>query len=427
MVVLAAMLRMDTASAATVPSPPPSCSAHVVDATTVQLSWWATTNDGGSPLKWYAYQRQGDTGTFHTFDGSTLVVNWTGTYTTADNFRVRAVNAVGFSTWTNCAWVPGTPTRPLLPYSSTSWLRTSISGLGLTQDATKTSSMRSYINTHDPHSNPNLQGLNGGTGTGWGTSWGGVATCSDPTYKIGTGTVNAKNSFLTTTGFHASATLVTDLNNAKNNGGTDLPFEVIDTCGNSTFPNGFVVKGTQATVVAGTSNPTVINVGGYAGAYDQTSNGLRWDVPTSDGTNNWSSRGVIPASASIRHDQLKYAVDNTSDLGQRLEIFWWETDSSAGMISPPMAGFENNQFGWGAEGQVIGIDPTFVPSGTCPEGAKAIIRNGQTYGFYIGDNAGAGGTSLKMDQDHGQYTDIPGMTQRAFDSCGLTWNNFVAY
>lgn len=315
------------------------------------------------------------------------------------------------------------PARPLLPYTSSSWLRQTISQLGLTVASTATSQMQSYINANDPHNNPNLQGLGG---NGWGTSWGGVATCSDPVWKIGTGSVNSLNGFLKTTGFHASQSMVDALTYAKGQSGTDLPFEVIDTCGNSQYPNGFVVKGTQGVYAGGDT----INVGGYAGAFGLTSNGLDERVNGSDSTTNFTSRGVIPASPTIRADQLQYAIDNNTDLGQRLEIFWWETDSSAGKISPPMAGFESGQAGWGAEGQVLQVNPSFVPSAQCDPGAAAIIRTLQDYGAYIGDNAGAGGTSLKMEQTTATNNPFasfdPGISQRAFDQCGLTWNDFRA-
>lgn len=409
------------AHAATVPDPPTNCVATAQDASTVDLAWQASPTTG---LKWYAYQRQGDTGTFHTADGSTLTATWTGTYTTSDTFRVRAVNSSGFSTWDVCTWgsggPPPPPTRPLLPYSSSAWLRQTVSQLGLTVNSSATSQMQSYIEANDPNNNPQLQGLN----TGWGDSWGGVATCSDPVWKIGTGTVNSLDGFLKTTGFHAPQSMVDALNYAKQQGGTDLPFEVIDTCGNSTFPNGFVVHGTKG-VVSGST----INVG-VAGAFGQDTNGLDERVAGSDGPHNWASRGVIPASPTIRPDELQYAIQNNTDLGQRLEIFWWETNSAAGKISPPMAGFESGQSGWGAEGQVLQVKPSFVPSAGCDPGAEAIIRTLQNYGAYIGDNAGAGGTALKMAQvtatDNPYASFDPGLTQRAFDQCGLSWSDFQA-
>lgn len=319
--------------------------------------------------------------------------------------------------------------RPLLPYTSSSWLRTTTAGL--TPDPTKTSDMIGYITTHDPNPSPNLQGLGGNA---WGTSWGGVATCSDPVWKIGTGTVKPQNSFLTTVGFHASQQMVDDINAAAAAGGTDLPFEVIDNCRDSawlaqlpsSFQRGLVVKGTQAQPVSGTNT---INVGGYAGAYDLGSNGLAGPVTGSDNPDNWSSRGVIAASSTIRHDQLRYAVDNNGDLGQRLEIFWWETQALSGVINPPMFDFESGSArnGWGAEGQLIGIDKGYDASLCTNAAAAAIVRTLQNYGAYIGDNAGGGGTSLKMEQSHGQWADLS-VSQRSLDTCaGLDWNDFVAY
>lgn len=512
------MVAIQPASAATVPAPPPSCTA-TRSGNGVDLATQPTPNDGGSPIKWYAFGIVGVSGVQHTANGSTLTLAWSGVVNGTEQFRARAVNSVGFSTWTNCTWTgaanqaptvnagpdqtitlpstaaldgtvtddglpagstltqtwakvsgPGTvtfgnasatdttatfstagsyvlsltasdgslsssdqttvtanpPVRPYIPFSSSAWIKQTIAQLGLTQNSTKTSAMRSYINSHDPHSAPNIQGL----GTGWGDSWGGVVGCTDPVYKIGTGTVDPKNSWLKTTGFHASAQMAADLKSAASTGATDLPFEVIDRCGNSMFPTGFTVKGGHAAVVAGgagtAANPYVLNVLS-AGAYGNDTNGLDYRVAGSDGPNNWSSRGVIAASATIRADQVAYGIDNGSDLGQRLELFWWETDSAAGKISPPMAGFESGQAGWGAEGQVVGVTPSFVPSASCTAGEKVIVRTLQTYGAYIGDNAGAGGTSLKGEQDHGQWAGLGLSQQGLANDCGLTWNDFVAY
>jgi hypothetical protein len=317
------------------------------------------------------------------------------------------------------------PARPYIPFSSSAWMKQTIAQLGLAQNSTKTTAMRSYINSHDPHNAPNIQGL----GSGWGDSWGGVVGCSDAVYKIGTGNVDARNSWLKTTGFHASAQMAQDLTNASSTGATDLPFEVVDRCGNSMFPTGFTVKGGHAAVVGGAgtaANPYVLNVLS-AGAYGNDTNGLDYRVAGSDGPNNWSSRGVIAASATIRADQVQYGIDNGSDLGQRIELFWWETDSAAGKISPPMAGFESGQAGWGAEGQVVGVSPSFVPSASCTAGEKVVVRTLQTYGAYIGDNAGAGGTSLKGEQNHGQWAGLGLSQQGLANDCGLTWNDFVAY
>jgi hypothetical protein len=365
--------------------------------------------------------------------GNASAVDTTATFSTSGAYVLKLTATDGTLSSSDQATVtvnPAATGRPLLPYTSSAWIRQTITQLGLTQNAAKTTAMRNYINTShasptgEPNLAPNMQGIDGG----WADAYGGVATCSDPYFKIGTGTVNAKNSWLKTTGFHAKATLPSDINAVA---GTDLPFTVINTCGNSTMPTGFVVKGTGAVTAGGAgtaANPYIINVGGYAGAYDMASNGLNFDVPTSNGPNNWTSRGVIPASADIRADQVQFGINNATDLGQRLELFWWETDSAAGKISPPMAGFESGQSGWGAEGQVVGVNPSFTPAGTCTAGEQVVIRTLKTYGMYIGDNAGNGGTSLKAEQNHGQWTAALGLTRQGLhDDCGLTWNDFVAY
>jgi hypothetical protein len=358
--------------------------------------------------------------------GNASAQDTTATFSAAGSYVLRLTASDGTLSSSDTVTItvnPAASGRPLLPYTSGAWIRQTIAQLGLSQNGTKTTAMRTYINANDPNPAPNIQGIDG---QGWADAYGGISTCSDPYFKIGTG--NKMVPFLGTTGFHAKATLNGDIDNTV---GTDLPFTVIDTCGNSAMPTGFVVKGTGAVTAGGAgtqANPYVINVGGYAGAYDMASNGLNFDVPTSNGPNNKTSRGVIPASAVIRDDQIGYGMANSTDLGQRLEIFWWETDSAAGKISPPMAGFESGQAGWGAEGQVIGVSPSFVPSASCTAGEKVVIRTLQTYGAFIGDNAGNGGTSLKAEQDHGQWTAADGLSQQGLaNDCGLTWNSFVAY
>jgi hypothetical protein len=107
---LLALGSADPASAATVPAPPPSCTA-TLNGSTATLTTQPTANNGGDPLKWYAFGITGISGTQHTADGNTLSLVWAGAVTGSEAFRVRAVNSIGFSTWTNCTWDSPPPTN----------------------------------------------------------------------------------------------------------------------------------------------------------------------------------------------------------------------------------------------------------------------------------------------------------------------------
>jgi hypothetical protein len=415
------------ATVPTVPDPPTNCAAAVQTDRSVLVTWAPPANNGGAPLKWYALQIKGQGVTVHTPSGSDTSYTWTGPYAVGDTMRVRAVNSVGFSAWCESAISdasppppppPPPPSRPWLPYTADAWMLQTTDGL--TVNAAKTSAMRAYITANDPHGEPNLQGLGGNA---WGVSYA-MGQCSDPVWRFTTAANGPSQwQMLESVGFHAPDTLGDDLRAAKANGGTDLPIEVQDRCTGIT-----VWAGQVSYPVASTDR--VLQVGTVYGAFEHDSNGLDRRATGSDSTVNERSRGVIPDSMTIRADQVQWAIDNNSDLGQRLEIFWWETDSSAGKISPPMAGFENGQSGWGAEGQLLGIDKSIdlraraATVGASPA-ALAIALTMQHYGVYIGDNAGGGGTSLKLEQSHGQW-DGMGLSQRGL--AGLVrWQDMVAY
>jgi hypothetical protein len=198
-------------------------------------------------------------------------------------------------------------------------------------------------------------------------------------------------------------------------GTTDSPFVILDTCGVPSMPKGLTVWGAKAAV----ASANTVSVGA-AGAFQHDSNGLDKRNPKSDSTKNFRSRGAIPDSMVIRKDRLDWAISNNTDLGYVLHMFWWETDSAAGFVHP-MIGAESGQAGWGPEGIRIRIKPSvdLTKRGLSASGL-AIARTLQVHGAYIGDNAGAGGTALKAEQDYGQW----GSELNQDTLKGLTWDDF---
>ncbi|MCY4172036.1 MAG: fibronectin type III domain-containing protein, partial [Bacteroidetes bacterium] len=110
-----------TTAAATAPGAPTSLTTAADGQTTIDLSWTAPTSDGGAAISGYRIEVSTDGGT----NFSQLVASQSGTsYShtgltagTARHYRVRAINSVGSSGWSNtanattaAATAPGAPT-----------------------------------------------------------------------------------------------------------------------------------------------------------------------------------------------------------------------------------------------------------------------------------------------------------------------------
>jgi hypothetical protein len=294
-------------------------------------------------------------------------------------------------------------TGPLIPYTAGSYL-TSAPG---PVDATLTAQMRAFIGVANKNvAYPKLNGLGSNK---WGMVYRqGVAT--DPVWKL-TGKVPTKVAFLATIGFHAPADLCTSIT-----GTSDSPMVVMDVA------SGFTV---MATKVACGATPNTVAVAGSSAAFFHSSNGLDGKRIESTDKRNLASRGRIPDSMVIRKDRLDWAVANGTDLGYVLEIFWPETDSSAGFRFP-MTGAEGSKTGWGAEGQRISIDPAVdLSTRNCTPYAYAIALTLQRHGAYIGDNAGSG-AALKMEQDSTAHPVWHGAIKQTELAGCVTWADFVA-
>jgi hypothetical protein len=297
-------------------------------------------------------------------------------------------------------------TRPVIPYGSTSFLQRPLPAS--TPVSADNARLLDFARTHNPDAYLKIRGANG---VGWGIAFA-EASCSDPVYKIGSGgNLPPGQEHLRTVGFHAPASVWKNIP-----ANSDAPFLVVDRCGTSARPAGLSVWGANASVSGSTVTTSA------AGSFSHDSNGLDSRNPQSNSKLNGRSRGVIPDSMAIRLDALAAAIRSGTGLGYVFEVFWPETDSSAGFASP-MIGAENSKTGVGAEGQRFrikpGIDLASRPgcsAATNPVGL-AIARTLQQNGAYIGDNSGSG-AGVKTEQN----ANYPGLNADSLRGC-MTWDD----
>jgi hypothetical protein len=222
--------------------------------------------------------------------------------------------------------------------------------------------------------------------------------------------VEAANAFLKTEGFHAPADFADRLTRTN-----DSPMTVIDTCGVPSMPHGLAVRGHQAAKGSGRRTIRVTD----GSAFDITSNGLDGRNPESTNPLNRGPRGNIVGDTLIRNDAVQAGLGgaNGGTLGYRPEMFWWETNTADGHVFP-LVGHERGKSGWGPEGIIIRVKPSWVAPSGCTGPARVIARTLQVYGAVIGDNAGQGGSGIKSEQGN----PLPGMSETMLGAC-ITWND----
>ena len=261
------------------------------------------------------------------------------------------------------------------------------------------------MNTHPDQRGVAHPRLIGFGGNAWGMPFD-LGTCNEPVWKLAASVkVPSQWAHLKTTGFHARADM-------QFTGTSDSPTVVIDAC------NGFSVWFAKASKGTGfTINADV------AGAFTHNSNGLDRRNPLSNSDINERSRGVIPDSMVIRKDQMDYAIENDTDLGHTLEMFFVETDSTAGHVSP-MVGSESGKSGFGAEGVRIRVNPGVdLNARPCSPHGRVIARTLQNYGTYLGDNSGST-SNLKAEQESTAGSVWGGVLQRDELQGCITWTDF---
>jgi hypothetical protein len=230
--------------------------------------------------------------------------------------------------------------------------------------------MQSYL-TSVNQEYPKLNGLGSNA---WGMVYA-VGTASDPVWHLSTGGPS----------FHAPANL-----GQRITGTSDSPVVVVD------LADGITVAAQKAVKTATCCTLTV----GTSGYFTHGTNGLDQRRPESNCKACLTSRGRIPESMLVTAAEFADAKAHGTGIGHVLEMFWPETDSSAG-FKLPMTGAEGGNVGWGAEGQRVAINPAIDLAARpgCTADALVIARTLQTNGAYIGDNAGGTSWIIKMEQN----------------------------
>ena len=276
----------------------------------------------------------------------------------------------------------GTSTRVSsgsFPYSADSFFRSSVTNAPV--DAARTAQFQSFMASHPEQAGITWPKIN--MNPDWAMSYH-VGKATDPVWRLtGGNTTDSRLAVLKTQGFHM-ADAVAD---TFPTGTQDRPGVMIDPL------FGYTVQFADAVVNKATRTITVSN----AGIMWHGSNGLDGRNPASDDKRNFTSRGRIPDAMVIRRDQLDQAAAAGTGLGHVLHLFFVETNSADGVVSP-MTGAESGKSGWGAEGERIRIRPDVDLEARGLTGAALVIaRTLQENGAYIGDNSGSS-TQIKASQ-----------------------------
>lgn len=292
--------------------------------------------------------------------------------------------------------------RPYLPYGRGSYFRSRV--LGSPVDRARTETFREFMRTH-PEQKWLYPTINGLDGNEWGTAYA-VGRSGMPRWRL-VGEHHPKVQRLFADGFHAPEWLGDILT-----GTDDSPLCVMDR------ESGFTMFCSNAEV-AGRHQIRVSS----AGITYHSSNGLDYRNRLSNDRRNFTSRGRISNAMVIRRDLVRHGVRHDTDLGHVLHLFLVETDSSAG-FRHPMVGEESDNYGFGAEGERLAIDPSvdLTKRGMSPEGL-VIARTLQRHGCYIGDNSGSS-SALKAQQENA-VRPLWGRTLRQDSLKGITWDDFV--
>lgn len=307
-------------------------------------------------------------------------------------------------------WLPApaaAAATPFVPYAADSFFRKKVKGAPI--DDAATAAFRSFMRSH-----PDQRGIGAPklTGTGsnqWGTTFH-LSEPGDPVWKISGGN-QQETAILNTQGFHLASSVVDRIPT----GSQDRPFLVVDPIFGYSLFCADVVPDRSARTIRVSS----------AAVFYHSSNGLDGRNPRSNDRRNFNSRGRITDSLVIRGDVLKAAIANGTGLGYVLQMFFVETDSSAGFCSP-MVGAESGKSGWGAEGVRIAIRPDLrlVDRGLTG-GALVIARTLKQHGCYLGDNSGSS-SQLKGEQTSPNYNPWAGTNVDVDCLQGkISWDDFV--
>jgi hypothetical protein len=294
------------------------------------------------------------------------------------------------------------PSRGSFPYPADSFFRSQVTGAPV--DAARTSQFHAFMAGHPDQAGITWPKIN--MNPDWAMSYH-VGTATDPVWRLAGGnTSDSRLTVLQSQGFHMADSVA----DTFPTGTQDRPGVMVD----PVF--GCTVQFADAVVDRAARTITVSN----AGIMWHGSNGLDGRNPASDDKRNFTSRGRIPDAMVIRRDQLDQAAAAGTGLGHVLHLFFVETNSADGVVSP-MTGAESGKAGWGAQGERIRIRPDVDLAARGLTGAALVIaRTLQENGAYIGDNSGSS-TQIKASQP-GAYTG----TNLATDALKgkITWADF---
>jgi hypothetical protein len=289
-----------------------------------------------------------------------------------------------------------------LPYSADSFFRSRVTSAPA--DAARTSQFRGFMASHPDQKAINWPKIN--MNPDWAMSYH-IGKSTDPVWRLAGGnTGDSRLAVLQSQGFHMADSVA----DTFPTGTQDRPGVMID----PVF--GYTVQFADAVPNKATRTITVSN----AGIMWHTSNGLDGRNPASNDKRNFTSRGRILDAMVIRRDILDQAIAKDTGLGHVLHLFFVETNTADGVVSP-MTGAESDKAGWGAEGERIRIRPDVDLKARGLTGAALVIaRTLQENGAYLGDNSGSS-TQIKASQP-GAYTG----TNLATDALKgkITWADF---
>lgn len=260
-------------------------------------------------------------------------------------------------------------------------------------DAARTASFHSFMANHPDQKNTKYCKINGITPTNpWGTTFYHPTTAGDPIWKA-VGGKSPLTKLLNTQGVH----IRDDVLKRVPTGTQDRPMLIIDELfGYSAFFADVKPDFTHHTFSV--SNAAIFWHG---------SNGLDGKNPRSDDNRNFNSRGRIPDSMCIPGAEIKAAAAAHTDLGRVLQMFFVETKSTEGHISP-MVGEENKKVGWGAEGERLRLKSSIDYASRGATGALlSLLWTLQRHGCYNGDNSGSS-SRLKGEQASSSYLPYAG-------------------
>jgi hypothetical protein len=323
-----------------------------------------------------------------------------------DLLRISAAGAAGAAAtgWVAAAPADAARRRPFVPYGRRSYFRRPLTDPRI--DWARTRAFRRFMATHPDQRDFDHPRLNGLDGNPWGTPYA-LGKARHPIWRL-TGDLHPKVRRLERRGFHAPGWLGEMLT-----GTSDSPLCVVDVA------SGFTLFCNNAERV-GRRLIRAENVG----ITFHGTNGLDHRHRRANDRRNFTSRGRISDAMVIREDLVRHGIEHDTDLGHVLHMFFVETRSRDGHTGP-MINEEDDNFGWGAQGERIAIAPSVnLRRRKLSPSALVIARTLQNHGCYLGDNSGSQ-SAFKMQQENDVRRVWRGHRLHRDSLRALSWDDFV--